>query len=128
MMNQLMVIYPYPTGLSSLTGVSGWAFDDKTTGLVAEPFVSGMPEIIDMALKHEKMERKKFRLVFSADFLPDYKLKLQLINTDIIAGNYYKVVEGPNDMLGMKGWLCPATLKYFSTYPETLYLKAGALS
>jgi len=46
------------------------------------------------------------------------------MNTHIIAGNYYKVVEGPDDMLGMRGWLCPATLEYFSTYPEILFLKA----
>lgn len=123
-MNQITVIYPYPTEFSLLTGVAGWAFDDERTGLVAEPFVAGMPQIIDAALQNQKMERQKFRLIFSIDFLPEYHLKLQLMKTDVLAGQYYKVIEGPDHMLGMQGWLCPATLKYFPTYPKTIYLKA----
>ena len=123
-MNQLLVIYPYPTTSFFLPGYSGWAFDDERTGLVGEPFVHGMPKIIDTLLKIQNMERKKFRLSFSIDFFPEYHLKLQLMKTDVFAGNYYKVIEGPEFMLRMKGWLCPATLLYYEQYPEFLYLKA----
>jgi hypothetical protein len=122
-MNQLLVIYPYPTKISLITGSSGWAFDDEDTGLVAEPFVSGMPAIIDAALAVQNMPRQQFRLVFSPTPFPDYQLKLRLKHTGVMWGNYYRVVEGPQSMRGMEGWLCPATLKYFSIYPEMLFLK-----
>ena len=64
---------------------------------------------------------------FSADFFPGYQMKMQLVKTDVYAGQYYRVIEGPMSMLGMKGWLCPATLLYYDDYPDVLYLKAENL-
>ena len=44
MQNALFVIEPY-----QWNGI--WVFDDPRVGLVQEPFVSGMPEIIDQAVQ-----------------------------------------------------------------------------
>ena len=43
--NSIMVLHP-----TKVNGV--WAFDDPTTGLVREPFVSGIPEIIETTLQN----------------------------------------------------------------------------
>ena len=41
MSNAIMVIFPYQHQ-------EPWIFDDERVGLVQEPFVSGVPEIIDI--------------------------------------------------------------------------------
>jgi hypothetical protein len=62
MSNAIMVIKPY-------WGSGTWVFDDESVGLVKEPFVCGMPEMIDYMLKFQanipKSEAKKgFRMLF----------------------------------------------------------------
>ena len=42
MANQILVIAPY-----WLDTVETWVFDDEAVDLVQEPFVSGVPEMID---------------------------------------------------------------------------------
>ena len=42
MSNQIMAIAPYWH-----EGVGTWVFDDPAAGLQQEPFVSGVPEMID---------------------------------------------------------------------------------
>ena len=37
-------------------------------------------------------------------------------------GAWYEVEDGPGDLIGKEGWLCPATLKYFADYPGELFL------
>ncbi|WP_242055038.1 MULTISPECIES: hypothetical protein [Nostocales] len=44
MMNSMMVIFPYRHN-------STWVFDDERVGLVHEPFVSGVPEMIDILVQ-----------------------------------------------------------------------------
>jgi hypothetical protein len=56
--NAIMVIEPY---WSSGT----WVFDDPSTGLVREPFVSGIPEMIDALTREIPNAREGFRLLFS---------------------------------------------------------------
>lgn len=131
-MNVVNVIIPYPYA-------GTWVFDDETRGLKAEPFIFGMPEIIDQvtqkALGHT--DRKKFRLIFSATGLPLYHIKLEKVknpqttikNPDhpifdlMMVGAWYKVAQSPfTSIEGMTGWLCPATLQYFDDYPDEIYL------
>ena len=45
MANAMMVIYPY-------RDQGDWVFDDEAAGLKREPFVFGMPEMIDIFVKN----------------------------------------------------------------------------
>ena len=54
-----MVILPYRYG-------GTWVFDDKSVGLVREPFVAGVPEMIDALTADIPKAEEGFRLTFSA--------------------------------------------------------------
>ena len=66
MNNTIMVIDPY-------WFAGTWVFDDETVGLVREPFVSGVPEMIDELVKNTPDARNGFRLTFSAGPFPGYQ-------------------------------------------------------
>lgn len=95
-----------------------WVFDDHKTGLVKEPFIEGIPEIIEEGLKLHKLPitkaRKGFTLIFSKNVLPTYKMVLKR-STRAHGGVYYKYGE-------MKGWLCPALFKYFNEAPKKIFV------
>ena len=57
--NAIMVIKPY-----RYSGT--WVFDDPRTGLVREPFVAGVPEMIDVLVADIPDAESGFRLTFSA--------------------------------------------------------------
>ncbi|MHA1167700.1 MAG: DUF6717 family protein, partial [Candidatus Hodarchaeales archaeon] len=97
--------------------------------LKAEPFVFGIPEIIDKTIETVLgfTERKKFRLMFSEYKLPNYHVKLNKKPVDEVTGAWYEVEEGPKDLIGKEGWLCPATLKYYPDYPRELYIHVEKL-
>ena len=57
--NAIMVIAPY-----RYQGT--WVFDDSSAGLVREPFVAGVPEMIDVLVKDIPNADKGFRLLFGA--------------------------------------------------------------
>jgi hypothetical protein len=59
MPNQINVIAPY-----WLDSVATWVFDDERVGLVQEPFVSGVPEMIDDLVRDILNARAGFRLLF----------------------------------------------------------------
>lgn len=108
--NQINVIYPYRT-------VGGWSFDDAEVGLKGEPFVAGIPEIIDFVVGDDN----KFVCFLSHSPIPNYNCHLQKTKVKGYEDNstgWYKM-EGTN----MVGWLCPATLKYFADYPEHIYCR-----
>lgn len=108
MKNSLMIINPYKHN-------GTWVFDDEVTGLVKEPFVSGIPEMIDELTKEIENPEKGFRLIFSETPFPGYRIKL--IKTDEeYGGAWYKWEE-----MNMTGWLCPALFRYFKKAPETIY-------
>ncbi len=44
--NSIMVVVPYKWG-------GMWVFDDEKTGLVREPFVAGVPEILEALLEQQ---------------------------------------------------------------------------
>lgn len=110
--NQINVIYPYRTK-------SGWAFDDEEVGLQGEPFVMGIPEIIDGIVGG----KDTFTAYISKDPIPFFTAFLQKV-TDV-PQKYLPNGEGWYELngSGLVGWLCPATLKYFKEYPETIYFK-----
>lgn len=109
--NALIVIVPYQHS-------GRWVFDDPSTKLVREPFVAGMPEIIDVLVKDIPEASEGFHLLFSAQPFPGYHKKLIWLRGDM-GGNYYKM-EDP----AMEGWICPAMFRYYQSAPKEIYVKA----
>ena len=114
MANQIMVISPY-------WHHGTWVFDDPAVGLTREPFVSGVPEMIDALVKDIPDARNGFRLLFSASPFPGYQKEFTHLRGDY-GGNWY-ACEDPR----MEGWLCPALFKYFPTAPKAIYVKPEPL-
>ena len=109
-MNSIMQIEIYQS-------CGGWAFDDASVGLEREPFVAGIPEIINSLLlcKFGKIP-KRVNLTFSSQPVPGYQIMLTWVRTEG-GGNWY---QAPN---GTQGWLCPALFKYFSAAPKKIYVE-----
>ena len=103
--NAIMVISPYWYN-------GTWVFDDDRAGLVREPFVAGVPEMIDVLVADIPNAREGFRLTFSANKFPDFDKKLIWLRGDM-QGNYYKFADSP-----MEGWICPAMFKYYEKAPS----------
>jgi hypothetical protein len=108
MNNSIYIIYP-----ERKKGV--WMFTDTKVGLIDEPFVSGIPEIIDDYVGNEN----NFTLFFSASNFPLTTTTLTKTK-DEFDGAWYT-----DNNTKKQGWLCPALLKYFKEPPEKLYLKIG---
>ena len=110
MSNSLLVIAPY-----WFEGT--WVFDDPAVGLQREPFVSGVPEMINNLVSNLPEARRGFRLTFSADPFPGFQQELKWVREEM-GGNWYRT-EDPT----MEGWLCPALFRYFDRAPERIYVK-----
>ena len=95
-----------------------WVFDDDAVGLRREPFVAGVPAMIDALVKDVPDAPNGFRLLFSANPFPGSQKKLTWTRGDSL-GNYYKLDDPP-----LEGWICPAMFRYFKEPPKTLYVKA----
>lgn len=113
--NAILVIAPYQYN-------GTWVFDDPRFGLVREPFVAGVPEMIDVLVADIPDADKGFRLTFSAKKFPGFQKKLEWVRGDM-DGNYYKIDDPP-----MEGWICPAMFKYYEKPPAELYVKAEPIS
>jgi len=118
--NAMMIIAPY--------WASGtWVFDDANVGLVAEPFVSGAPAMIDQVIDLAGIDlsdarRDGVRLLFSANPFPGFHKEALRVREDL-GGNWYRFEEPE-----LEGWLCPALFHYFDEAPERLFLKAEPLA
>jgi hypothetical protein len=109
--NSLLVIQPYKwNGL--------WVFDDPRVGLDKEPFVSGIPEIIEAVVKDVPNAEAGFMLLFSANPFPGAAVELEWVREES-GGNWYRWTA-----TGQEGWLCPALFKYFDEAPARLYAQA----
>ena len=122
----MLVITPY---WSSGT----WVFDDPGRGLTREPFVSGVPEMIDAlvqdaGLSLEDSRRNGFRLLFSANPFPGYQKSFARTRADY-GGTWYRLddTKASPDAKVVEGWLCPALFKYFPEAPEKIYARAEPL-
>jgi len=117
--NQICVIKPYWLGT-----VHTWVFDDSRVGLVQEPFVLGIPEMINALVSKNLGDdypiEQGFRLLFSEDELPQYQEALTK-QSEESGGCWYKQSDG------QRGWLCAAMFHYFSKTPDMIYLKAERL-
>jgi hypothetical protein len=115
MANQIMVIASY-----WLADDETWVFDNLAVGLYQEPFVSGVPEMIDYLVKDIPDARAGFRLLFSASPFPGHQQRL-VWQWEDCEGNWYASVDP-----SMEGWLCPALFRYFDRAPAELYVRAEA--
>ena len=108
--NAIHVIKPYRwNGL--------WVFDDPAVGLSREPFVCGIPEMIDDAVRDIPHAEQGFLAIFSANPFPGAGLTLEHLREET-GGNWYRWAEA-----GKEGWLCPALLRYFPQAPAKLYIQ-----
>ncbi|OCQ93117.1 hypothetical protein BCD64_24290 [Nostoc sp. MBR 210] len=114
MTNSMMVIFPYRHNQI-------WVFDDERLGLVQEPFVSGVPEMIDILVQGIANVDEGFKLLFSASPFPGYQAELTWLHEEY-NGNWYLWREK-----GLEGWLCPALFKYFEQAPAKIYCQAEGL-
>jgi len=87
-------------------------------GLKREPFVAGIPEMIDEMVRNIPDAEQGFRLLFSTQAFPGYTHKLTWRRGDK-TGNWYYC-----EQLGKEGWLCPGLFKYYKQPPKELYAKA----
>ena len=117
MPNQIQVIAPY-----WLDSAGTWVFDDVTTDLVREPFVNGIPAMIDDLVAEIPNARHGFRMLFSASPFPGYQKRLEWVREEM-GGNWYQT-----DSPAMQGWLCPALFQYFDKAPAELYVKAEKMN
>ena len=114
MSNAIHVIQPY-------RHASTWVFDDPDVGLHKEPFVSGIPEMIDTLVANVPNALQGFRLLFSADPFPGYQVDLVKVREEY-QGVWYRWVGRD-----VQGWLCPALFRYFDRAPSRLYARAEPL-
>ena len=120
--NAMLILLPYRYGET-------WVFDDDAVGLKKEPFVLGIPEMIDVMVNKIPNANDGFRLIFSTAPFPLYGAELKWIRAEY-GGNWYKLVkmrseEGLIDPPEpMEGWLCPNLYKYFVQAPDAIYTKA----
>jgi hypothetical protein len=90
-------------------------FDDEAVGLKQEPFVMGIPEMIN----HFVGDVQKCKITFSETPFPEYQSVIELVdNGEAYSGGWYFCKE-----LNSTGWLCPALLKYFEKVPQMIYFK-----
>ncbi len=116
MSNAIFVIAPY-------WYEGTWVFDDPSVGLQREPFVAGVPEMIDYVVRDVPDARAGFRLTFSARPFPGSSHELIWVREEH-EGNWYRVEDLPAPDSTLEGWLCPALFCYYEEAPKRIYLKA----
>jgi hypothetical protein len=117
MANQIMIIAPYWLDLAET-----WVFDDPAKDLAQEPFVEGIPAMIDDLVGAIPNALRGFRLLFSAGPFPGYQRKLTRLRQDF--GGWWYASDEP----AAEGWLCPALFRYFDEAPSEIYVKAEPLA
>lgn len=113
--NAILIIRPYWHN-------GTWVFDDKRVNLYQEPFVAGIPEMINHITKNISNAKNGFRLLFSANPFPGYQMKL-IWRREEDNGNWYY-----SEDLKTEGWLCSALFKYYKKTPKEIYAKAEAIN
>jgi hypothetical protein len=111
--NSLLVIAPYKHA-------GTWVFDEPSRGLKQEPFVAGIPQMMDKLVVGIPNAEQGFRLIFSAQEFPGHTHKLVWKRKDT-SGNWYYCSQFDEE-----GWLCPALFKFFKEAPKEIYVKAEA--
>ena len=109
--NSIMVLMPY-------RHAGTWVFDDAAVGLRQEPFVAGIPEMMDELVKDIPNADTGFRLLFSTKAFPGHTHKLVWRRSNM-NGNWYW-----SEQYQKEGWLCPGLFKYYKQAPKEIFVKA----
>lgn len=112
--NSILTIQPYRNG-------NVWVFDDDQVGLVREPFVGSMNDIIDDMVKDLTRPELGFQAMFSDQSFPGSVFVLNKIGARDFGTDYRAA------WLGIEGWLCPALFKYFTEAPDRLFIQVLSL-
>lgn len=91
-----------------------WVFTDQSVGLRHEPFVAGVPEIIDHLVGPD---RDRFQCFFAE--MPFPGADIMLVHEYAEFGGHWYRLHGTE----YTGWLCPAIFKYFESAPEQIYVR-----
>ena len=110
--NSVVVVTPYRSA-----GV--WVFADPAAGIRREPFVAGMPRMLDILAKDIPNADQGFRFLFSGAPFPGHTHRMEWGRAEEGGHWYY----GPPNF-GVQGWLGPAFFKYLRTTPRFIYFKA----
>lgn len=99
-----------------------WVFDDASKGVVNEPFVSGVPTIINHILDNKKIVESTVQAFFSQSKFPGADACLTFVKREK-KGAWYKFQS-------MKGWFCPCFWKYFDvgSPPQHLYIQLTSVA
>jgi len=121
-MNSIMIIKPYFDGT--------WVFDDESVGLIKQPFVCGVPVLIDYLVQDIPDAKDGFNMYFSGQEFPGYQAMCvrKVESGSECGGTTYsiQIEDKESGVFELEGWLCPALFKYFDEAPEKLYVKAEA--
>jgi hypothetical protein len=142
-MIQTLFVYPHVEDKQFF-----WAFDFPALGIMQEPFVDGIPEILESAIESElRIRADKEGGIFPvvATRLPGFivmfetsqackerppilephrgriTIELQKVEPKN-GGTVYK-----DTTTNMQGWLCPALNKFFPESPETIWVRVVLL-
>ncbi|MFC2172122.1 DUF6717 family protein [Acidobacteriota bacterium] len=109
--NFLMIIFPYRYN-------DTWVFDDEARDVSKEPFVCGIPAMIDCMVEDIPGANMGFKLIFSASPFPGHQAELTWMREED-DGHWYEWKDQ-----NISGWLCPVLLRFFADAPRRLYIKA----
>ena len=90
----------------------GWFMDDAAKGIVAEPLILGMPDIIEHIVGGNIY---RFTAIFSPLFSGENHV---LMRQEPENDGYWYELKGSS----MRGWLCPVLFQYFDEAPLNLYI------
>lgn len=112
-MNSINVITPYKKN-------NLWQFNDLSRNLIGEPFVGETNLIIDQMINDSLyVDKNDVVSIYFADFdFPGAEFVVTRFKYEN-NGAWYKWGSAPG---ALKGWLCPATLKYFSDFPKKIFI------
>lgn len=112
-MNQILTISPY-----WLESSQTWVFNDERLGIVQEPFVEGIPEMINEITADIPNAKSGFRLLFSSNPFSNFQRQLVKLE-EAYGGTWYQDTTTKKE-----GWLCAVLFEYFPTAPDKIYVKA----
>jgi hypothetical protein len=103
--NEINILHPYQMD-------GAWIFDDPEIDIHGQPIICGIPGVINKVMKGAT----RFTVHISQAPFQNYNTVLvKLKDSD---EGWYKFIN-----TDIKGWLCPAFLKYFPDYPDEIYLR-----